>query len=55
VATPLESEAEGTLPVEPEQLGEDALREESVSVAVGQLVDEGLWVSMIEDEEAGKA
>jgi small subunit ribosomal protein S1 len=54
VATPPESEAEGTLPVEPEQLGEDVLREESVSVAVGQPVDEGLWVSMIEDEEAGK-
>jgi small subunit ribosomal protein S1 len=54
VATPAESDAEGSLPVEPVQFGEDALREESVSVAVGQPGDEGLWVSMIEDEEAGK-
>jgi len=54
VATPLEGESERTLPVEPEQLGEDVLREESVSVAVGQPVDEGLWVSLIEHEEAGK-
>jgi len=54
VATPLEGEAEGSLPVELEQLGEEMLREESVSVAVGQPVDEGLWVSLIEDEEAGK-
>jgi small subunit ribosomal protein S1 len=54
VASPLEGESEGTLPVEPEQLGEDVLREEPISVAVGQPVDEGLWVSLIEHEEAGK-
>jgi small subunit ribosomal protein S1 len=54
VATPLESEEEGSLPVEPEQLGEDVLLEEPVSVAVGQPVDEGLWVSLVEDEQAGK-
>jgi small subunit ribosomal protein S1 len=54
VATPLEGESEGTLPVEPEPLGEDVLREEPISVAVGQPVDEGLWVSLIEHEEAGK-
>ena len=54
VVTPLESEEEITLPVEPEQLGEGTLREESVSGVVGQPVDEGLWVSLIEDEEAGK-
>ena len=54
VVTPLESEDEVTLPVEPEQLGEGTLQEESVSVAVGQPVDEGLWVRLIEDEETGK-
>jgi small subunit ribosomal protein S1 len=54
VVTPLESEEEITLPVEPEQLGEGTLREESVSGVVGQPVEEGLWVSLIEDEEAGK-
>jgi small subunit ribosomal protein S1 len=52
-ATPLDSEVDGTLPVEPEQLGEDVLREESVSVPVGRPVDEGLWASLIEDESAG--
>jgi small subunit ribosomal protein S1 len=54
VVAPPESEEEGTLPVEPNQLGEDTLGEEPASVAVGQPVDESVWVSLIEDEEAGK-
>ena len=54
VVTPLESEEEGTLLVEPEQLGEGTPREETVPASVGQPVEEGLWVSLIEDEEGGK-
>jgi small subunit ribosomal protein S1 len=53
-ATPLDGEVDGALPVEPEQLAEDVLREEKISVAVGRPVDGGLWVSLIEQEEAGK-
>ena len=52
VVTPLESEEEETLPVEPEQLGEGTLGKESVTASVGQSAEEGLWVSLIEDEEA---
>lgn len=54
VVTPLESEEEGTLPVEPEQLGEGTLGEESDLASVGQSAEEGLWVSLIEDEETGE-
>jgi small subunit ribosomal protein S1 len=54
VVTPLESEEEDIMPVEPEQLGEGTLREESVPALVGQPVEEDLWGSLIEDEEAGE-
>jgi small subunit ribosomal protein S1 len=54
MATPLVSEAEETSPVEPEQLGEDMLREGSVPASVGQPEDEDMWISLIEDEETEK-
>jgi small subunit ribosomal protein S1 len=49
MAAPLFSEAEGTSPVEPEQLGEEALREEPVPASVGHPEDESVWISLIED------
>jgi small subunit ribosomal protein S1 len=49
MAAPLFSEAEGTSPVEPEQLGEDALWEEPVPASVGHPEDESVWISLIED------
>jgi small subunit ribosomal protein S1 len=54
VVTSLDSEEEENLPVEPDQLGEGMLGEESVPTLAGQPVEEVWWGSHIEEEEAGE-
>jgi small subunit ribosomal protein S1 len=54
MATPLVSEAIETSPIQPEQLEEETLREESAPASVDQSEGEDFWISLIEDEQVGK-
>ncbi len=54
MAAPLVSEGEETSPAEPEQLVEEAFREESASASVGQPEGEDFWISLIKDKEVDK-